>query len=203
MDRPPQTRGGGSDAPLWASLIRRMPPIRLLNFSTDPESGTTDAQTLRFTVRGLCSQLLVHVAVAIVKNPAGGTNVDPILASDYPATPGKMQLTPVVNNPEAPLAFLRPVFQDPTNTTNTNSPQGQDIPFGWSFVPGGADEVRCDVIINAGVYDGSSIEGTLMGFVTVEYNGQWWDIQSAMKALGDVNIPNSGELGESINTSVE
>ncbi len=202
MDGGPQLREGGSDSVFYGSLIRRLDPIRLANLS-DAAGGVETEQNLRFTIRGLCSQLTVHVGVALVKGPADGTNMDPILPSEYPAIPGTMQITPIVNNPQAPKAYLREVFQDPTavGTDNANHPLGQDIPFGWSFNPGGADEARVDVVIPAAAYVAESLVGTLVGLVTVEYTGSWWDVRTVQKAIGNVNVPAGDDVLPSILTA--
>jgi hypothetical protein len=184
---------GGTDSWKQGELARHLKPIRLAQLSTGSSSDAAD-QSFRVQVQGLSDVLTVHVAVGVVTANINNLQ-DPVLPSDYPATPGTMQLTPVVRNPELPPLYLREVFQDPTNTTNTDAPQAQEIPFGWSFEPEGADEVRVDIIIPQNAWVAEGIQGTLVCVVTVSYTGEWQDPKAVALALGKVRIvPSDGGL---------
>lgn len=185
MNHPQSLREGGSDSWKGGELQRHLKPIRLAQLSTALTGNS--AETFRVQVLGLCDQLTVHVAVGVVTGNANN-NQDPVLPSDYPATPGTMQLTPVVNNQEVPKLYLREVFQDPTIVTNIDAPLPQEIPFGWSFEPEGADEVRVDISIPANAWTGTDIIGTLVCVVTVSYTGNWQDPRAVELALGRVRI---------------
>jgi len=158
--------------------------------------------SLRFVVQGLCDQITVHVAVGVVTGNANN-NQDPILASVYPVTPGTMQLTPIVKNPEIPRLYLREVFQDRTVLTNIDAPLPQEIPFGWSFEPEGADEVRVDVNIPTDAWDAEDVDGTLVGVVTIAYTGNWQDPNAVVLALGRVRIAPTGNSLAIIGTGGE
>lgn len=181
------SREGSADGFKTGSLIRRLEPVRLANVN-DTVNGNelSGTPTLSADITGLTSGLTVHLAVALCTNR--GTNANPIKASAYPAVPGTMQLTPVVLNPQAPPAWLRPVFQDPTATDNGNHPLGQNIPYGWSFVSEGADMIRVDVDIAVVNYAATLIRGTLICFATIEYTGPWWDPKAVELALGQVRM---------------
>ncbi len=162
---------GGADTYKKGSLVRRLKPVRLVNFLTsgDIQSGTI---TRKLLIQGLSSSVIVHIACAI-EGPQG----QPVVPSDYPTTPGTMQLIPIVNPPEGNRIWLREVFQDPTltPTDNADHPLPQNLPFGWSFSPEGADEVEINVSLDASQYVGSDIQGCLIVTVTVEYVGTWMD----------------------------
>ncbi len=193
MNHPQSFSEGGSDSWKGGELQRHLKPVRLGQLSTALTGNV--AQTYRVQVQGLCDQLTVHIAVGVVTANANN-NQDPVLPSDYPATPGTMQLTPVVNNPEIPRLYLREVFQDPTILTNIDAPLPQEIPFGWSFEPEGADEVRVDVSIPSNAWSGTDVTGTLVCVVTVSYTGAWTDPRAATLALGRVRInPTGNNLG--------
>jgi len=160
---------GGSDSWKDGQLQRILKPVRLVNFVA--AGGDAADITQRLKLQGLTNAITVHIALAIVGPP----NSPPVMPEDYPATPGSFQLIPVVTPPECPRLYLRPVFQDPTKTTNTNVPQAQDIPFGWSFDPEGANEVEIEVDITASSYVGTDIIGTLICVATVMYTVSWQD----------------------------
>lgn len=196
----PQLLEGGSDSWKHGDLRRYLKPVRLANISSGSSSSV--AQTFRVQLQGLSDVLTAHVAVGIVTANTAN-NQDPILPSAYPATPGTMQLTPVVKSPEVPRLYVREVFQDPTVVTNIDAPLPQEIPFGWSFEPEGADEVRIDVVIPQNAYAGTSIDGVLVCLVTISYTGDWQDTQAVSLALsrprlsandGD-NLPTIGSGG--------
>lgn len=201
MNHPQSLREGGSDSWKGGELQRHLKPVRLAQLDSSVSTGSA-ALELRFVVQGLCDQITVHVAVGVVTANANN-NQDPILPADYPATPGTMQLTPIVNNPEIPKLYLREVFQDPTSVTNVDAPLPQEIPFGWSFDPEGADEVRVDVVIPANAWDAESVDGTLVGVVTISYTGNWQDPRAVTLALGRVRINPSGSKLAVIGTGGE
>jgi len=202
----PQSLGaGGSDSWKAGELTRHLDPVRLAQLSTGLTGNS--AQTYRVQVQGLCDQLTLHVAVGVVTgNP--NENQDPILPADYPTAapgPGTMQLTPVVKNPAMPRLYLREVFQDPTlvGADNDNHPLPEQIPFGWSFDPEGADEVRVDIDIPANAWSGTDIIGTLVCVVTASYTGNWQDPRAVTLALGRVRISPTANNLPTIGTGSE
>jgi hypothetical protein len=176
-----QLAEGGSDAWKNGSLRRYLKPVNLAKVSSDASTNT--ATVFGLTLQGLSDVLTCHIAVGIA-----GPDGEPVLPADYPATPGTMQLIPVVKNPEIPRLYLREVFQDPTSVTNVDAPLPQAIPFGWSFEPEGADEVRIEITIPVNAYTGSEIVGTLVCAVTVSYSGDWQDTEAVTRALGAVRL---------------
>jgi hypothetical protein len=90
---------------------------------------------------------------------------------------------------------FRPVFQDPTNGTNTNAPQPQALPFSWNF-PGECDEAVVVLSFDSAAWDGFDFQGAdevqIVLQVMVEYNGQWWDADAFKLAMGQVQVTPPG-----------
>ena len=191
------TQEGGETGVFVGSLKRRLKAIPLARFINTGESGTITSETMfRLLLTGLNGTLNVHIAVGI----EGDTGF--VRPSDVPAGGATMQLTPINLFPEvAKKVYLREVFQDPTATDNQNHPLAVDIPFGWEGSTE-ADQVEIEVTVNivddaeAEIWTDSNIAGRLVCEVTVEYNGNWWDVQAAQFALSQVQLQGEpGSLG--------
>jgi hypothetical protein len=182
---------GGTKGVTRGNLKRRQKVEKLLYFNggTDTNPAAQGTRTFRLILRGLCEVLDAMIAVGIVRD-----DTNPLRAADYPLTPGTMQLTPVLNFPDSPKLWTRPVFQDPTLPVNTNNPLPMTIPFSWQ-IAGEVDEVEIEVIVPLVNYDSTGLTGTLVVEVFTEYEGPWWDVIAIELSQGQVQLtPNSGEL---------
>lgn len=192
----PQTRQGGTKSWQVGSLKRRLPVQR---FATLKAVGAnTGIQTATFKLTGLSGALSIQIAAGLLA--PDGTMVRP---SQYLAGGITMQLTPINNFGDAGRMMLRPVFQDPTLPVNTNNPLPMDLPFGWEFSTE-CDEVWIDLNVNR---DWSSIflpvnvaEWAAVLEVTIEYTGDWQDINAVETTIGQVNLtPGSEPISVSTN----
>jgi hypothetical protein len=173
----------GTDGLLDGELRVYLPPCTLVNFSKTATSLNNGPNTFRVWLRGLSSSLVLHIGVGIASQQQ----------PTYPATPGTVQLTPVMNqgrNSDRPL-WLRPVFQDPASSPVVNTPLAVNIPQGWETLSTSADAVAIDVSMDTTFYALALIEGALQVQVTVEYNGQWPDAHTVRKVLQRVTLQQS------------
>ena len=159
-------------------------------FQLDPTTGPEGGNTQRLWLTGLSAVLKVQIACGMIPAGDGGNNTP----FAWPAGGGTLQLYPCTKFPDVGQrhVFLRPVFQDPTNVTNTNAPLAQELPFGWEGAFTLADDVLIEVILNQGNWSGSALAGSIVVQVVVEYNGAWWDIAAIEKAMGKVNLMGTG-----------
>jgi len=183
----PSTRQGGSKSWQVGSLKRRLPAVRFANLVLgDPSTGFATA-TLKLT--GLSGNLDVQIAGGFVT--ADGTLLRPAQIMPGGVT---MQLTPVNNFGDAGRMMLRPVFQDPTLPINTNNPLPVDLPFGWEFSTE-CDEVWIDLVCNRNwnpfLGYPPFTPATAIIEVTIEYNGEWQNIEAIETAIGQVNLTDS------------
>ncbi len=167
------------------NLRRYLPSVAVFTLdSTTAQSA--DVQTRRLWLTGLSANLRVQVSCGAIRNDDGGNN-DPFV---WPAGGGSMQIYPVTKFPDIGQRriFLRPVFQDPTNTTNTNAPLAQELPFGWEGEFTLGDDLMIEVSLDGAIFFNTQIDGQVIVQVAVEYNGAWWDIEAISKAMGKVNL---------------
>jgi hypothetical protein len=158
-------------------------------FQLHPENGGIDAVS-RLWLTGLSGNLKVQISCGML--PAGdGSNNTPFA---WPPGGGNIQLYPCTKFPDVGQrhVFLRPVFQDPTNVTNTNAPLPQELPFGWEGAFTLADDVMIEVNMVATNFAGTALTGSVVVQVVVEYNGAWWDIAAIARAMGKVNLTGAG-----------
>ncbi len=78
--------------------------------------------------------------------------------------------------------------QDPTATDNKDHPLPQDIPFGWSFEPEGAQEAEIAVHIDLNAYAGAELDGQLVCDVVAMYTANWVTPEAFNKAISKVRI---------------
>lgn len=178
----PGTREGGTDTFKVGSLKRRLPAIILatLDSSQSSDHGVVDQQIV---LKNLSGTLKVQIAASF-------TSVDgltPISPDLVPAGAATLQLTPAVLTPNGGKIFLRPVFQDPTASPNSNNPLPQDLPFGWEFTTE-ADEVYISVSMDNDLFGGSNLDGQIVVAATVEYNGSWWSTEAIKYAISQVQM---------------
>jgi hypothetical protein len=160
-------------------------------FQLDPTTTPGVDVTRRIWLTGLSGCLKLQIAVGML--PSGdGNNNDPFA---WPAGGGTLQLYPCTKFPDAGQrhVFLRPVFQDPTNTTNTNAPLAQELPIGWEGAFTEADDVMIEVTLTAAGFAATGLTGTVVVQVVVDYNGAWWDIATIQQAMGKVNLIGASE----------
>jgi len=180
----PNTQEGGTEAIRVGSMKRRLKRIPLARFG--PETDGLGESTSRLLLKNLSGCLDVKITIGI-------ESIDntPVRPDQYPLAGtafGTVQLTPINNFPDAARkVYERPVFQDPTGNVNENNPLPMDIPFGWEFSTR-ADEVEIEVVLTPAGWAGSNIVGTLVCEVTIEYNGQWWDVRAINQALSQVTL---------------
>lgn len=179
------TQEGGTTAVLVGSLKRRLKSLPIVHLSSTSAETPIDTPTAtgRFLLKNLNGDLNVHVALGVV--PTEGM---PLRPSGYPAAgtlAATLQLTPINNFPDGVKMYLRPVFQNPALPQQENHPLAQEIPFGWEFQTE-ADEVEIEVLITVAPWLATNINGNICIQVTVEYNGQWWDVEAVNYALSQV-----------------
>jgi len=183
-------REGSTSSYRRGSLKRRIPSIRIAEFSNSETPNGTNP-TGRIKVRGLEGSMKFMVSCGIV-SPEGDET--PIEASAYPAGGATMQITPTTQFPDLPPMWGRPVFQDPTSTTNTNQPQPQDLPFMWMVDGDEADGFVVDVAITnfdvneSNPWGNSNVNGILVLQLTVEFIGDWWDTKAIEFAMGQIRV---------------
>jgi len=184
----PQTAEGSTNSIKRGVLKRRLPAVILARL--DPLTPAASAVVpFRLQLKNISGDLNCHICGSF-SSPTDGSPINPAFLGPGAVT---MQLTPSVLTPNAGRIFLRPVFQDPTAAQNENHPLPQDLPFGWEFQTE-ADEVYIDVNANQSLITSiqTGLDGQLLVQVTVEYNGQWWDIKAAQEALSRVILQGSG-----------
>ncbi len=186
---------GGVDSFKDGILTRHIKTVTLAFLSS--AVGSSAAFNALLKVQGMVQALTLHICVGAV-GPAG----TPIKPANYPASPGTWQLTPIVKPPERPRIYLREVFQDPTATDNKDHPLPQDIPFGWSFEPEGAQEAEVSVHVDANAYVGQELDGQLVCDVVAMYTAPWVTPEafnfamSRVRIIGDeTDIPTIGTSG--------
>ena len=162
-------------------LTRHIKTVTLAYLSSAAGSSAVFDAILK--VQGMTQALTLHICVAAV-----GPESNPIKPADYPAAPGNWQLTPIVKPPERPRIYLREVFQDPTATDNADHPLPQDIPFGWSFEPEGAQEAEITVHVDANAYLTSELDGQLVCDVVAMYTANWVTPEAFNYAISKVRI---------------
>lgn len=182
MAQRPQTWEGGSASYKVGSLKRRLPAVILANLDSFT-AGDLLTTTRQLVLKNLNGDLNIQIAASFA-SPTDGTA---ILPSAIPAGAVTMQLTPVVNTPNAGKIYLRPVFQDPTAASNANNPLPQDLPFGWEFSTE-ADEIYLDFIINDTLFGATDLQGQIVVAVTIEYNGEWWSTEAVQYAISQVQL---------------
>jgi hypothetical protein len=96
---------------------------------------------------------------------------------------------------------VRPVFQNPAGAINENDPLPQNIPFGWEGTTN-EDEVWIDVTLTGAEWATEGVDGRVMVYVTVEFNGNWWDIAAIDRALSNVTLEPMGDV-VTVGTAVE
>lgn len=198
----PNTQEGGTTGVFAGSLKRRLKAIPLVRMDASGAASTIpDGTTFRLLLTGLNGTLNIHIAVGI----EGTTGV--VRPSDVPAGGATMQLTPINLFPDvAKKVYLREVFQDPTATDNQNHPLAMDIPFGWEGATE-ADQVEIEVTVNltddeeGSIWGASLISGRMIAEVTVEYNGNWWDVEAIQFALSQVQLQGEPQLLQTIGTN--
>lgn len=182
----PQTIGGGSHGFKVGSLKRRLDAVTVAIL--DPlTTGTTGTANFQLFLKNLNADLSVHLFGAFSSPDQSG--LDP---SIIPAGAVTIQLTPRALTPNVGRVYLRPVFQDPTAAQNENHPLPQDLPFGWEFTTN-ADEVRVDLTVDLGLFDGSE-NGQIIVGCDVEYDGAWWDTEAYRYAISQVQLTKPGVL---------
>jgi hypothetical protein len=199
IPRIPSLGDGGTSSVKLGSLKRRLKPVLIIGLSSAGGRGDISA-TSRLLLKGLSGNLNVQIACGVV-----GLDGKPIRPDQYPAADmGTIQVTPVNNFPENQgKLYLRPAFQDPTSTDGANHPLPQNLPYGYEFSTR-ADEVEIDIVIPesgeaASAWQGTNISGNIFCQVTVEYDGQWWDVEAVRLALGQVTL-NGQDNNDIINT---
>lgn len=181
-----QTQEGGTSSFKVGSLKRRLPAVIIARI--DPGTvGGTGVITRQLVLKNLNGDLKCQIAASF-SSPTDGS---PLLPAVIPAGFATIQLTPVVNSPNAGKLYLRPVFQDPTAAANQNHPLPQDLPFGWEFSTE-ADEVYMDFTINTALINTSGMDGQIVLQVTVEYDGEWWSTEAIKFALSQVQVTGTG-----------
>jgi hypothetical protein len=184
MSLQPATRQGGTKSWQKGSLKRRLPAIRFANLVPGASGDTTVTSTMKLT--GLSGALNVQIAAGFVTGD--GNLIKPVLIMPAGVT---MQLTPVNNFGDAGRMMLRPVFQDPALPVNSNNPLPMDLPFGWEFSTE-CDEVWIDLVINRNWTNfplaSPPLVGTAVVEVTIEYQGQWQDVEAIEFMIGQVNL---------------
>lgn len=192
MTNRPNTQQGGQTGVFAGSLKRRLATVPLARLSSTAEGSDFVTQTSRLLLKNLMGDLNVQIAVGVVSTVTPGTGfTTPLRPEDYPAAGtvfGTVQLTPINNFPDANgKAYLRPVFQNPALPQQQNNPLPQDIPFGWE-ADSRCDEVEIEVVLTAAGWAGEIIDGLVVCQVTIEYNGEWWDVDAINFALGQVTL---------------
>lgn len=176
-----QGENTGSDSFKDGNLTRHIATVSLAILNST--LSTSAALAIILKVQGLTQALTLHVCVAAV-GPEGA----PIKPEDYPAAPGTWQMLPIVKAPDSPRIYLREVFQDPTATDNKNNPLPQDIPFGWSFEPEGAQEAEIDVVIPVNGYAATDLNGKLVCNVVAMYTANWMTPEAFEFAVSKVRV---------------
>ena len=189
----PQSMEGGSKSYKHGILKRRIPAVILARL--DPLTvGNVATTTKQLVLKNLNGDLNIQIAASFSATSDGTA----ILPAVIPAGAATIQLTPVVNTPNAGKLYLRPVFQDPTAASNENFPLPQDFPFGWEFKTR-TDEVYIDVIINNSLFNGTFLDGQIVIAVTIEYDGEWWSTEAVQYAISQVQL--TGTQPQNIGTA--
>jgi hypothetical protein len=176
------TQVGGTDSFQSGSLKRRMPAVEVARMDPTIISGPLALpQTVRLLLKNLYGVLDIQIACGLAG--IDGTRVRP---TNYPPSPGTLQITPLNNFPDTGPTYLRPLFQDPAAASNENHPLPQDLPFGWEFDTR-ADQCEIEVVINNS-WGLTGLNGRLLVEVSLEYDGAWWDNKSIQYAMGQVNM---------------
>lgn len=172
----------------YGNLKRQLDTVQLVQL----DSATTnpgDGEDLSFRLRlvGLTGSLRVQIACG----PISATPEVPATPDVFPATGGTIQLTPQTQFGDGAPMWLRPAFQDPFGTPHVNTPLPEALPFSYEFSTE-ADAVIIDVVVAQSAFVNAAIGGLPNGHIsvqiTVEYNGNWWDIPTIERVLGAVRI---------------
>jgi hypothetical protein len=155
-------------------------------FELDPTTTPGENVTRELWLTGLSGNLKLQISVGMIREGDDGNSTPYV----WPADGGTVQLYPTTKFPDVGQrrVFLRPVFQDPTDVTNTNEPLPQELPFGWEGAFTMADDVMIEVTLNAAAFASTALTGQVVVQVVVEYNGAWWDIAAISRAMGKVNL---------------
>lgn len=154
------------------NLRRELDTVAIANITgANLGAGT---RTVSLDLSHLSGQLKLSISVGF----DAGTNK--LVA--IPATGATFQITPYNQFKDGYKVYGRPVFQDPTNTTNTNAPQPQQVPFSWEGSFTMASGAQIDVTFNLANW-GAAPLGTIVVQVALEYDGHWWDVQAIEYAL--------------------
>ena len=175
---------GGTRGVLKGNLKRRIVSSTIMKFS--PGEAGSGTETVTLLIGGLCNLVDVFVGIGGYQETAEG-NLVPLPAALWPAGAGTVQLVPQTAFPDSPKLLFRPVFQDPTATTNTNVPQPEELPFSWN-IPGECDEAVVQIILDRDAWQGSGLTGGVVVQVMAEYFGPWWDADAYMLAMGQIQL---------------
>lgn len=184
---------GGTGSYKAGDLKRRLDPVPVFLLDSFVE-GNPEATPVaaRVRLKGLHKCLELRIGVGIPGREAG----------DFPTNPGTVQLTPAGKMPQTDQRIpVRPVFQNPAGAINENDPLPQNIPFGWEGTTN-EDEVWIDVTLNGAEWATEGVDGRVMVYVTVEFNGNWWDIAAIDRALSNVTLEPMGDV-VTVGTAVE
>ncbi len=186
----PQSREGSATSIKHGLLKRRLPAVEIAYLDPNISGAVEGTMDFRLQLKNLSGNLNVHIYAGFATPDSQGG----IEAADVTAGAATIQLTPTELTPNNGRVFLRPVFQDPTAAQNENHPLPQDLPFGWEFTTE-SDEVYIDIVVDlvtiADVID-EPLEGNLVVGAVVEYNGEWWNIDAAEKAISAVILQGVG-----------
>lgn len=182
MAQRPQTWEGGTGSYKVGSLKRRLPAVTLAILDSDT-AGDANTTSRQLVLKNLNGDLKIQIAASFGATSDGTA----LLPAVIPAGTATIQLTPVVNTPNAGKLYLRPVFQDPTAASNQNNPLPQDLPFGWEFSTE-ADEVYMDFVINDSLLGTTELQGQIVVAVTIEYNGEWWSTEAVQYSIAQVQL---------------
>lgn len=182
---------GGTTGFEYGNLKRQLADVTLFYIKSSVPAGggeTTYQNSVR--LKGLSGVLKLGVAATYVDNKSNNQQLPAPL-------PGAVcQIVPINKTTMANAGWLRPVFQDPTVTDNSNAPLPAQLPVGWegSFTTATDMEVQVSITDNAFINTG--LDGRIVVQITVEYDGKWWDIQAIERAIGQCRF--AGDASEAI-----
>jgi len=190
MDRhQPSTREFSENAYRVGDLKRRLGTVVLAYLTQDGAGTLAPAGThvIRRVVKNINKGLSLHVSVGLANNGTGAL----IEAVSLPAGAITWQGIPVNIFGDSPPVPLRPIFQDPTFSDNSNHPLPQDVPFGWEFSTVG-DDLIVDTTINTSLLVNTLLTAQLVLQVAVEYSGAWPFPEAVKFMLNQVQITGGG-----------